>query len=51
MYTVQQGDTLSGIALKFYGDHQKSHLILDANPHLRWQMLIVGQKIKLPEGR
>jgi LysM repeat protein len=34
-YTVQQGDSLSRIARQFYGDRQKSKLIIQYNPQLK----------------
>jgi len=47
-YVVQKGDTLGLIAKKFYGDASKLHLIEQANPDLRYQMLQAGAKIKVP---
>jgi LysM domain len=34
-YTVQQGDSLQRIARQFYGDRQKSKLIIQHNPQLK----------------
>ena len=47
-YVVQRGDTLGKIAMKFYGDAGKLELIEDANPHLKYQTLQAGAKIKIP---
>ena len=47
-YVVQKGDTLGLIAKKFYGDSSKLHLIEQANPDLRYQMLQAGARIKVP---
>jgi membrane-bound lytic murein transglycosylase D len=49
-YLVQRGDTLGTIARKFYGDASKLHLIEQANPDLRYQMLQAGTRIKVPAG-
>jgi nucleoid-associated protein YgaU len=47
-YVVQKGDTLSLIARKFYGDPAKFHLLEEANPDLKYQMLQAGARIKVP---
>lgn len=47
-YVVRRGDTLSSIAVKFYGDASKWHKIADAN-HLRHPRKVkVGRKLILP---
>jgi len=48
LYVVQSGDTLGKIARKFYGDAGKTEPIEDANPHLKYQTLQAGAKIKIP---
>lgn len=49
-YTVQKGDTLSGIAKKFYGDAGKYTVIFEANrPLLKDPNLIYpGQALRIP---
>lgn len=47
-YTVQSGDTLSGIAATFYGDENLYQWIADANGIADANMIDVGQEITLP---
>ncbi len=49
-YTVQKGDTLSGIARKFYGDEAFWKKIQTANTHLieSPENLQPGMKLMLP---
>jgi len=47
-YVVQKGGTLALIARKVYGDLAKFQLIEQANPHLRYRTLQVGERIKVP---
>lgn len=49
VYTVVSGDTLYGIALKFYGDPRFAQHIEAANPGLTANSLRAGAKITLPE--
>ena len=48
-YTIAQGDTLYGIAMKHYGDARSAEIIEAANPGLNPKALRVGDKIRLPE--
>jgi uncharacterized protein (DUF1697 family) len=52
LYTVQEGDTLSGICLKFFGDMNYKRIV-DVNPQLEWanQYLVVhpNGKIRIPK--
>ena len=48
-YTLQEGDTLSDIAKKFYGSRKQWIAIAKANPTVDPTRLKVGQKIRLPE--
>jgi len=48
-YTIVQGDTLYGIAMKHYGDARSAQIIEAANPGLNPTALRVGEKILLPE--
>jgi nucleoid-associated protein YgaU len=50
-YTIVQGDTLYGIAMKHYGDPRCAALIESANPGLNARALKVGERILLPERR
>lgn len=49
-YTVQPGDTLSGIALKFYGDASRDSYmkIAKANNIANPDLIQVGQKLRIP---
>jgi nucleoid-associated protein YgaU len=48
---VQQGDTLSKIAEKAYGDYEQYIKIYNANPEIlsNPDQIYVGQKIRIPE--
>jgi nucleoid-associated protein YgaU len=48
-YTVQKGDTLSGLAKRFYADSTSFHRIQGANKHLHYEMLRAGMKIRIPK--
>ena len=51
LYTVQEGDTLSAIAQKFYDDGAKYMLIYEANKELIGDdpsLIKVGQELKIP---
>ena len=48
-YRVEDGDTLSNIALRWFGDAQKWDLIVAVNPGLDADALRLGQMLKLPE--
>ena len=48
IYTVQQGDTLYGIAVQRYGDAKYVPMIQAANPGLTPRSLQVGHKLTLP---
>lgn len=48
VYVVQQGDTLTAIAKRVYGDPNKVKAIVAANPGLDPNKIKVGQKIVLP---
>ena len=51
LYTVQEGDTLSGIAKKFYDDGSKYMVIYEANKDLIGDdpnLIEVGQELKIP---
>ena len=50
-YTVKEGDTLSGIAKKFYDDAAKYMVIYEANKDLIGDdpnAIKVGQELKIP---
>ena len=50
-YTVQEGDTLSAIAKKFYHDAAEYMLIYEANKDLIGEdpnLIKVGQELKIP---
>lgn len=46
-YTIQQGDTLWGIAKKVYGDATQYQRITDLNSDLNTNTLKIGQELKL----
>ena len=48
-YTVRRGETLSGIAKKFYGNGKAYRRIQDANRALRYETLRAGEKIRIPK--
>jgi nucleoid-associated protein YgaU len=49
-YTIVKGDTLSGIAKKFYGDANKYHQIFEANRGIikNADLIYPGQTIRIP---
>ena len=47
-YRVQRGDTLWSIAKRTYGDGSQYRRIVEANPSVRSERLIVGQTLTLP---
>lgn len=47
-YKVQRGDTLWSIAKRTYGDGSQYKRIVEANPSVRSERLIVGQSLTLP---
>ena len=47
-YVVKQGDTLRGIAIKFYGDPALASLIMEANGIEDAQSLSVGAELTIP---
>ncbi|MEI6603387.1 MAG: LysM peptidoglycan-binding domain-containing protein [Clostridia bacterium] len=48
-YTVQPGDTFSGIAKKVYGNSSKFQIIMDANKGVSANSLKIGQKLEIPK--
>ena len=49
-YTVVQGDTIDGIAYKFYGNAKLYWAILDANPQLQSELDIsIGDVLMIPD--
>jgi nucleoid-associated protein YgaU len=48
LYEVKAGDTLRGLAQRFYGDPSKFTLIEEANEDLKYTMLRSGQRIRVP---
>ena len=50
-YTIQSGDTLSGLVLKLrkQGMNVTQKQLKDANPDVNWDKLKVKQKIFIPE--
>lgn len=48
-YTVKSGDTLRGIALKFYGDASKFVVIQEANGINNPNQISVGQVLEIPD--
>ncbi|HET6375973.1 MAG TPA: LysM peptidoglycan-binding domain-containing protein, partial [Methylocella sp.] len=49
-YTLAAGDTLTGIATRFFGDAKRWHEIVKLNPGLSPRRLKPGQVINLPAG-
>ncbi len=49
VYTVQKGDTLYGIARKFYGDQRRYKDIAKLNGIADPNLIYVGQVLKIPE--
>lgn len=51
VYVVQPGDTLGGIALKYYGDANKYMKIFEANRDIldNPDLIKPGQELKIPE--
>lgn len=49
-YEVQEGDSLSRIAKKYYGDPLKYHILFEANRHIidDPNLIFPGQKIRIP---
>ena len=47
-YVVKSGDTLRGIAEKFYGDAALASLIMEANDITDAQQLSIGQELIIP---
>jgi hypothetical protein len=49
-YVVRQGDSLSLIALRFYGDAEQQKLIIQENPSLKGKedFLEIGDKLLIP---
>ena len=48
VYLVKPGDTLSGIAKKFYGDPKRYALLEEANQELKYQVLQADTRIRVP---
>jgi hypothetical protein len=48
-YTVKSGDTLRGIALKFYGDASKFVVIQEENDIINPSLISVGQILEIPD--
>ncbi|MEM7055845.1 MAG: LysM domain-containing protein, partial [Bacteroidota bacterium] len=48
-YKVQEGDTLSKIAKKFYGDESRWPEIAEANDNLKPEELKVGQTLRIKQ--
>lgn len=50
-YTIEKGDTLSGIAKRFYGDPNKYHALFDANREVIKDpdKIYPGQRIRVPK--
>jgi len=47
-YLVRPGDSLTGIARKFYGSHEHWRKIEAANPGVDWRRLKIGQRLFIP---
>ncbi len=50
-HTIQSGDTLFKIALKYYDNGNQSNLIQNANPGLDPSNLKIGQQLQIPFGQ
>ena len=48
LHTIQPNDSLSTLAVRYYGDYQKFHLIANYNDLEDAAKVTVGQKIKIP---
>ncbi|MFM8297977.1 MAG: transglycosylase SLT domain-containing protein [Microcystis aeruginosa] len=48
-YTIKSGDTLRGIALKFYGDASKFVVIQEANDIANPNQISMGQVLEIPD--
>ena len=48
-HRVAPGDWLSKLALIYYGDKEKWHIILSANPDINPNLILPGQILKIPE--
>lgn len=48
VYTVKKGDTLYGIARREYNDPRRVKDIINANPGIDPNKIIVGQKLNMP---
>ena len=48
-YTVKSGDTLRGIALKFYGDASQFIVIQEANDITNPSLISIGQVLEIPD--
>lgn len=49
VYTIQRGDTLYGISMRFYGNRRMIEDIMKANPSIKdVNTIYVGQEITLP---
>jgi nucleoid-associated protein YgaU len=48
IHVVRKGDTLSGLAQKYYGDGSKWEKILEANRSVSYTNLRPGQKLTIP---
>lgn len=48
-YTTRKGDTFDELALQFYDDEKKAHLIIDYNPeYSHYIILDAGLLLKIP---
>lgn len=48
-HKVAPGDWLSKLAVIYYGDKNKWHVILSANPDINPDLILPGQILKIPE--
>jgi LysM repeat protein len=48
-YIVKPGETLQGLARRFYGDPLKTSILEEANDELKYTVLRAGQRIKVPD--